>query len=151
MEIKKSNPFSCSECVLVLDLTSSYARPPGFSLVLLFFCVCYAHSQTNKVSKSIICFRRCTYNSWVSEADAGRWSECAEKPVPWSRILGAYQRSYLHRSTFSKTKFTAVINSNLQALLRPSDNPSHGYLCVHRKDGGVPKEDRKEEKSTENW
>lgn len=151
MEIKKSNPFSCSECALDLDLASGYARPPGCSLVLSFSRVCYAHSQTNKVSKSIFWFWTCTNNGWVSVADAGRWNEHGAEPVPWSRILGAYQRSYLHRSTFSKPKFTAVINSNLQAPLRSSDNPSYGYLCAHRKDGGQRKEDGKEEKSTEKW
>lgn len=51
-----------------------------------------------------------------------------------SRILGAYQRCYLHGSTFSKTKFTAMINSNCQAPLLSSDNPSCGScVCTERK------------------
>lgn len=32
--------------MLVFDLTPGYARPPGCSLVLLFFRIYYAHSQT---------------------------------------------------------------------------------------------------------
>lgn len=100
----------------------------GFIILPYLLC-----TFTNKVSKSIICLRTCTYKGRVSKADTGRWSVHAAKPVPRSRILGAYHCCYLHGSTFSKTKFTALINSNCQAPLRWSDNPSRGcWVCAQK-------------------
>lgn len=126
-----------------LTLPPGCARPPGCSLV--FIILAYLLSTfTNKVSKSIICLRMCTYKGCRSKAGAGRWSVHAAEPVPWSRILGAYQRCYLHGSTFfffPKTKSTAMINSNCQAPLRSSDNPSHCCCVCTGKEDGERKQD----------